>query len=289
MSDAEARARPKMTIPASVRRSLRRIPENEATTSAADCGADSAAGQEHAVSAHAGVNHSGSIRGDHRLIAHANHPEEGHEHELGKQPTVVTQVAQTAQDDADAERFAMMGAWSMNQLDREHGGDSGDEADAVERKTAGCTEEREANAGERRAENPRGVEETGVERNRVRQNFGADQLKEEDLAAGYLEGDADSRESQNQRHLPDMHDLKTDQGRQGECQRHLAHSMIRTILSGGTRSARAPAYRPTRMPGKSDAISTTPSMNSDRVCSKTSQRTAAAWSQLPTRLMPCPI
>ena len=38
----------------------------------------------------------------------------------------------------------------------------------------------------------------------------------------------------------------------------------------------------------SDA-STTPSMNSERVCSKTIQRTAAAWSQVPTRLMPCPI
>ena len=67
------------------------------------------------------------------------------------------------------------------------------------------------------------------------------------------------------------------------------HSISTIILSGTTRSANAPATRPTKRPGISEATSTTPSMNSDWVWSKTSQRTAAAWSQVPTRLIPCPM
>ena len=159
--------------------------------------ADSAAGQEQAVAAHAGVNDPRGVGGDHGFIAHADHAEEGHERELGEEPAVVSKVAQAAQDDADTERFAMMGAWSMDEPDREHGDDGGHEAHAVEREAAGCSEEREANAGERRAEHARGVEQPGVEGDCVRQDFGADQLEEEDLAAGQLEGDADSRERQD--------------------------------------------------------------------------------------------
>ena len=90
-------AAPKMTMPASVSRSLRRRPPSDATTSAPSGRADPAAGQQHAVAAHAGLHDPRGVGRDHRLVAHADQAEERHEHELGEEPAVLAKVAQAAQ------------------------------------------------------------------------------------------------------------------------------------------------------------------------------------------------
>ena len=53
-----------------------------------------------------------------------------------------------------------------------------------------------------------------------REGLGADQLKEEDLAARQLKSNTDSRQGEDRRHLPDMYDVESDQNGQRKRQRH---------------------------------------------------------------------
>ena len=71
--------------------------------------ADAAAGQQHAVAVHARVRRPRGVGRDHRFVAHADNAEERHQHELGEDPPVLSQVAQAAQELARSEGLVTMG------------------------------------------------------------------------------------------------------------------------------------------------------------------------------------
>ena len=68
---------------------------------------------------------------------------------------------------------------------------------------------------------PSGIEQARIEGDRVGQGLLADQIEEEDLPAGQLEGHADSGEREDQHHLPELDHAEPDQEGEQEGEDHL--------------------------------------------------------------------
>ncbi len=165
------------------------------------------------------MNHVAGVSRNQGRVPHTRQAERREEQEQISQEPIASQMGQPAPQSARPGRVG--GRRPMRPMDHQEGRDRRQVARPVQRKARRATKIHQAQAGQHRPEDLRRVEQSRIERDRVHQRGFAHEIVEKHLATGHLERDADAGEGQDQRHLPDLHDVRPHEERQQEGERHL--------------------------------------------------------------------